>query len=471
MNTIETTQWAEEIFGKCNLGDPRRVTRLVNYAAKQAAAPGASTFGSCEGDMAASEGAYRFLRNDNVEPKDIDNGVARATVAQCLRKNVVLAIQDTTGVEVAHVPLRAQLKDEGCPTGFLVHSSLMVDGETGVPIGLINQMRWIREKERAGKETRRQRNYEEKESYRWEVASRRMVALMGDASNVITLADREADIFEFLHYHQENRLRYVVRVSHERILASGETLWSHLEKMPMLGYRQIEIGQRGPWRPAFEKNERPGRKARVATLEIRAGQMTLPQPKRSKSSSPVIVNVVYIKEIDVPEGSEPLEWRLFTSEPIDAFESVSLIIKYYGLRWLIEEFHKSWKVGCRLEERVLQSLDAVERFMAISGPIAIRLLQLQLAAYESPDGLCANLSEDELQCLSAMPIGGKPPKKGPMSNRDIYYAIAKLGGWMDTKRNGRVGWQSIWKGWARFQDRFEGWRLAKKAFQCAQTDL
>lgn len=83
MNTIETAQWAELTFGQCNLGDSRLKDRLIDYAKRQADPPGASTMESCDGDEAASEGAYRFIRNERVKPKDIDMGVFLSTRRDC----------------------------------------------------------------------------------------------------------------------------------------------------------------------------------------------------------------------------------------------------------------------------------------------------------------------------------------------------------------------------------------------------
>lgn len=477
MNNIESREWADETFGRSNLGDPRRTARLIDYARRQADDPAASTFGSCGGDVAASEGAYRFLRNDYVDPKAIDIGVNLSTAKLCKGLKLVLAIQDSTSVEVAHVPLRKELEREGCPTGFMVHSTIMVNGESGFPIGLMGQERWTRPKEIISESesvvAEKKRVYTEKESYRWETASREMVDIMGDVGNVITVCDREADIYEFLQYHQDNELRYIVRAAQDRRLAKGSRLWQAMEEMPILGYREIQIEQRGPWKPQFE-SLRPGRKARKATLAIHAGTTKLLWPKndKPKEARPVVVNVVYVREVNPPEGHVPLVWKLLTTEPVDSLEAASFVVSCYEKRWIIEEFHKSWKVGCRLEERPLQSLKAVERQMAISAPIGIRLLQFQYMAEAEPDAPCDKLlTKEEWQCLCAITNPGKALPKKPPTNSYVYYAIAKMGGWMDTKRNGRVGWQSIWKGWHRFQDKLHGWRIARSAYGGAQSDL
>jgi len=49
------------------------------------------------------------------------------------------------------------------------------------------------------------------------------------------------------------------------------------------------------------------------------------------------------------------------------------------------------------------------------------------------------------------------------SARWAFLALARLGGFTDTKRTGRPGWATIWHGWFRLQERVEGYRLAKAA--------
>lgn len=107
-------EWAESMFGGCELGDVRRVDRLVDYAARQAIAPGASTSQACEGDPAAHQGAYKLLRNKNVRPEDIDDGAFDATGEAASHYDVVLAVQDSTGVSFKH-PMAKALAAEGKP--------------------------------------------------------------------------------------------------------------------------------------------------------------------------------------------------------------------------------------------------------------------------------------------------------------------------------------------------------------------
>ncbi len=74
--------------------------------------------------------------------------------------------------------------------------------DSALPVGLIEQQRWSRATDTYGvKHQRKERPYEEKESYRWQQASERMAERLGEIQKrVITVCDREADIWHYLHY-------------------------------------------------------------------------------------------------------------------------------------------------------------------------------------------------------------------------------------------------------------------------------
>lgn len=160
--------WAEQVFGECQLGDERRLRRLVELAAMHASDPEASTAALCAGDKATKEASYRFVRIDKFDTADIDEGAYLSTAEAAHKLPVGLAIQDTTGLSFTQATAQV-LAEEGCPTGFLAHTTLLVDPARQVPIGVIDQDRWLREpkEKRAGKAARKARRYEDKESHRW----------------------------------------------------------------------------------------------------------------------------------------------------------------------------------------------------------------------------------------------------------------------------------------------------------------
>lgn len=458
--------WAAAVFEASTLPDLRLGDRLIAYAAAQAVEPAASTSAACHGDAAAQEGAYRMIENPRVEARDIEEGPFQYTADLVAQRKRVLAIQDTSSVSVLHLPLADSLKDQGSPTGFLVHSNLMVDADTGEPLGLIAQQRWTREKNRPDKAARRQIPYEERESFKWERSTREMNGRLYSTDSVINVADRESDIFELLKFYIDEDSRFVIRArTDRRVDAETERLWATLEAAPVLGNRTVIVSQRGGQVGDITQSSRASRKQRQAVTEIRSATVFLQTPSGWRGESlpdGLQVNAVLVTEPEPPEGVEPLEWLLLTREPVETLEQAQLVVRDYERRWLIEEFHKCWKTGCNLEKRPLQTLDTVERMMVILAPIAVRIMQLQALANNSVDETPCEpvLSQDQWQCLWLFAESETAFPSEPPSAKWAYYTIARLGGWSDSKRTGRVGWQTIWKGWSKLQERVIGWRGA-----------
>lgn len=457
--STDSRHWAEELFGGCDLGDPRRADRLVDYAARQANAPLASTSQACRGDLAAREGAYRLLRNPQVRPEDIDDGAFDSVAAAASEHGLLLAIQDSTGASFAH-PVAQALRSEGNPTGFFVHSTLLVAAESRTPVGLVDQQRWVREPKGDRPKGKDRRAYEEKESFKWEAAHERLRQRMPSMANVITVCDRESDVTGFLRYLVNDDERFVVRASNDRKLENLEYLWAHVESQSKLGRSAVEIEQRGGQLGGDGQEARLPRKKRTALVTIRATQVGL----RGTGGS-IKVNAVLVREEKAPKGAAALEWMLLTSEPVVTLEQALAVIGYYETRWMIEVFHKAWKSGCRMGERPFQTLDNLERMMAVTAHVAVRLLQLKVLGETSAEVSCETmLSPDEWHCLHMIAKPGTRMPKRPPSARWALQSIARLGGWYDTKKTGRIGWQTLWHGWELFQEQLKGWRLAMQTF-------
>jgi hypothetical protein len=444
----------------------RRTDRLVDYAARQALNPAGSTNEVCRGADAAAEGAYRLLENDAVRAEAIEDAVFDHAADEGADRELLLSIQDTTTLRFDH-RAREELGDiggkEACNVrGYNVHSSLWVDGCSGAVLGLIDQARWIREENRPGKGMRKKRPYEEKESYKWEAASRRVVARLRSPSNVVTVCDREADIHEFLRYQIQEQLRFVVRSSYDRRLQGTDAcLKEHMLKRPVAGYRVVQIPQRGPQRNG--NNKRAGRKKRNVRMEVRAAEVTLSPAKQSNGRHPLTVNVVYVREIRPRKATERLEWMLFTTEPISTPEQIKQVVAIYERRELVEDFHKAWKTGCKVEKRRLDTKN-LERLIVILAQIAVRLLQLRSLVDENPSSSCdIILSTAQWQCLYVLGTGKHRLPKSPPTLKWALTAIAKLGGWRDTKQTGQIGWICLWRGWQALDAHAIGWRLCQEA--------
>jgi hypothetical protein len=363
------------------------------------------------------------------------------------------------------ITLKPRNKDQGSGKGYFIHSTLAVDAATLEPLGLLDQQQWIRadKKSRPGKKTRKERAAKNKESYKWTEAFESICSRVHATSNFITVCDREADIADFLKLQIERDCRFVVRASHNRkILTAEGKLLERLSGRPVLGEHIVSIGQRGPQRGHGAQQSRKSRKARDAQVEIKTAEVhiAVPQNAQKKSAASITVNAVYVNESNPPENIDGISWVLLTTEPVSTIEQALKVVQYYSARWLIEEFHKAWKSGCKMEERRLQSLENYERVMAVTAAVAVRLLQLKSFSTTDAQSCDIMLNEDEWKCLFMHTEDGGPIPNKPPSARWAYYALAKLAGWTDSKSTGRVGWQTLWLGWERLQYLLIGWKAA-----------
>ncbi|OWE35705.1 transposase, partial [Escherichia coli] len=196
--------WDNEQSGHARLGDPRRTRRLVSLTSSLAQHAGLSIVKSSQ-STAQVEGAYRLIRNPSVSPQAIAEAGFTATVRACEAHPLLLALEDTTTINFSH---STASDDQGNTTtnpktrGLLAHSVLMYAPDSALPVGFIEQQRWSRVTDTYGvKHQRKERPCEEKESYRWQQASERMAERLGEIQKrVITVCDREAEIWHYLHY-------------------------------------------------------------------------------------------------------------------------------------------------------------------------------------------------------------------------------------------------------------------------------
>lgn len=462
----DSGQWAQAMFGGCELGDARRTKRLVDVAGRLGRQTGASLAKCCTGDTAAIQGSYRLIGNDRVQAEAIGQGGFERVAEQAQEVGLLLAVEDTSslsyGHEVAEDLGSVGTKVDARHRGYLVHSVLLLDADSERTVGLIEQRHWRREDANYGqKHARRQRAYEDKESYKWQQASERMQQRLGATmARTISVCDRESDVYEYLRHKCEQGQRFVIRAQADRALLEGDsTLFAQLQADETALYETtVNVAQRG------------GRKARQAKVGVGARSVSIKAPVRPGPQRPALtVNVVRVWELQPPAGQQALNWILLSSEPVDAIEAVRRIVRYYELRWRIEEFHKAWKSGVGIERVRLQSGPGIERMLVITAFVAIRLLQLreQMGVRVSePDAPCETpcdvaLSTEQWKVLWQVNQGTPPPAATPTA-RWACLAIARLGGFADTKRTGRPGWQALWDGWLKLEAYVEGFRIAQR---------
>ena len=175
---------------------------------------------------------------------------------------------------------------------------------------------------------------------------------------------------------------------------------------------------------------------------------------------PIAMWAVHAVEVDPPKDVEQVEWILLTSLPVAGFDEAWRILAYYEKRWLIEEYHKALKSGCRVESRQLQSKEGLERITALLSVVAVRLLQLKSAARTNP--ACPARTLVPLHWIKMLLAARKRSKlTAAMTIREFYREVAKLGGFLGRKSDGEPGWITIWRGWQKLYMFIHGAELAQ----------
>lgn len=463
MELTSPSAWAQQCFGGAQLGDARRTKRLVAFAAALAEHTGASIPAACGTNAAAVEGAYRFARNEAIDPEDIAEAgfAATAKLLKKLKPKVLLAPEDSTVLSYQHDV--EDLGDVGGPVssttqGIWAHSAILVDPETGRTLGLAAQTRWVRDPEDYGKShERRTLPYEEKESFKWQLTAEVMRQLLGTElmARVISVCDREGDVFAYLANKRTHGERFIVRAERNRNVTEQEDanhLFDVMKAAQVRGTAKVELPQRG------------GRRARTATLRLASASVELRRPHTLDAEHPktVQVNAVLAEEVSPPKGEERLSWMLLTTEPTDTLEQVETVLKFYRMRWRIEVFHKAWKTGAGVERQRMQTADNLERIAVVLAFVAMRLLQLREAFEEGADVRCDEILDKDTWTLLWVSVEQTKPPRTPPSAEWAYRALARFAGWTDSKRTGKAGWETLWNGWSRLQERYEGLQAYKR---------
>jgi len=160
---------------------------------------------------------------------------------------------------------------------------------------------------------------------------------------------------------------------------------------------------------------------------------------------------------------EDVEGILFTTVPLTAADALTHLT-WYSRRWLIEEYHKCLKTGCRMEERQLTTAEGRTALLGFLAIVAVRLLQLRTRARQQPT---ANSQQPTARALDHVPTEmvtvvatrlNLPPST--LTIRAFWQGVARFGGFIGRARDGDPGWQTLWRGWQRVQDICWGMTLA-----------
>ena len=456
--------WATLHFGQAPLGDVRRGKRLVRLAAALAENP-AMSLPKLLPDWSDLTAAYRFLSNPAVDPQAVyrphqdlvRQGAADQPVVLCLQDDTSLDFSRRTGIRGLGII------GDGGGRGLLQHGALAVTPD-GRVLGVLH-LAWHAIPRVPAGETRRQ------SQARWckhDVWADAAVAIgpWAGSGRLIHVGDSHADLFRFFQQTHALGHEVVVRAMHDRYVDDQtRRLWDKLAAAEVLGRLTVRLAAKR------DQGNRITRPAREAHLTLRAAAVEIappPHDPRTAGAAPLTMYAVYAQEEAPPAGAEAVEWMLLTSLSVDTWAQAETVLGYYRCRWIIEEWHRCQKQGCRIEQSQLDEAADLMRLAALVAVLAVRLLQWRDLAdspqADTPAALRAAVPELYVQLAAALARVPAPT----LTPRQFWQTVARRGGWLGRKHDGRPGWLVLWRGWSDLLQMVRGAELYQQISSSAR---
>lgn len=455
--------WVENELDGIDIGDQRlnrRLAHLLTAASKQPMMSINKMFHTRKEIQAC----YRFFSNDLVDEKKIIEPHRIRTIERANIHPVILSLSDTTSLNYT---TRKTLKDSGYISsnnaqGFFLHTTIAITPDR-LHLGIIGQKIWAREKEKKAR-TSRERDrllFVEKESYRWFEAyiDSCELAESCEDSQVVHITDREGDIFEIYDEYQNRKAakkklaHFIVRSNHNRTVYLEEKSTNSLYNELAASEKLAEV--------SFEVINREDNTKRRVCQSVHA--LTIQIKSRYGADQPNItcnLNAIYLREQNPPEGEKPIIWCLLTSLQINDIEALKKIIGYYLSRWEIEVFFKTYKSGCKIEEKSLRSADRLFPLFCFFLIIAWRVNYLLHVGRVFPEISCEvffERSEWKAGYIAATRI--KIPPSDPPTMQMMMSYVATLGGYLGRKNDPTPGVKAIWVGICKLTNYADAWDL------------
>lgn len=453
-HSMDPGVWAEDEFGSAKLGDARRTRRLVAIASGAAGSVGSALSSVC--GKSGAQTVSRLLDCAKTTVESVTQPHMEETRNRCAGSGRVLAIQDTTVLDFTN---RASLEGIGPVTtarssrGLLMHSVLAVN-EDRVPLGLLGLQLWAREESSRGcARDRRKRPISEKESRKWLIGLKQAQQWTVADQEVLVVGDRESDIFALFAAPRRDGVELLVRLAHNRAVVDDEYSYVRdaLIEASIVGVYEIEIPRQG------------SRPKRVAKLDIRIARVRLRAPANGKmrGADPIEVSLVWALERDAPSGCKALDWTLISTEMVDSYDLAVAMIRFYSARWVIEEFHRVLKSGCKVEQMQFDTLDRMKPAIGILAIVAWRVLRLTKEARSDPDSEASSVANaEEVEVLSRWLQAKGDRSYIIQTAKEFTIALARLGGFQGRKSDGMPGTKTIWQGLRNLEILVLGYRLA-----------
>ena len=459
---LDAGSWAGNEFGGAPLGDARLSARLVESAHHMAQCPMRAITGATNGARAVVKGHYRLIDQPADSAVTVEHILAphrERTLQRMQSESTVLCVQDTTSLSFTR---RGQTQGLGVigsnqtgalARGLRLHTTLAVSTE-GLPLGVLRagfDAPPPPDPEATGPKAR-----EDKKSFRWVEGLRdcAQAARRLPRTRVVCTMDREADFLDLFVEQREHapQVELLVRAKVNRILghectAEGDKavrrLFDEVRNAPARGTCTVEVSRQSARVKASKQAPKKKRPARRAETTLRYQPVALPCP----GATPVALWMVHAREEHPPANTEPLEWFLLTTVPVNSTHDATRILVWYTLRWRIEDYFRILKSGCKVEELQHHRAERLERAIAIKMVVGWRIQLMTRLGREVPE-LPAEVLFSDLELRVLATFARSRNLAVPQHLGQAVELLARLGGWMGRKRD-PPGAQLLWHGYTQ----------------------
>jgi hypothetical protein len=310
-------------------------------------------------------------------------------------QSTVLCIQDGTDLNYNHLDQCQGLgilskNQTGAKTrGLHLHSTYVISTE-GLPLGLL-KAQFSAPTPKTEPEARPAASIpiEEKKTFAWINGLRDCVEVSKQIPNThqVCVLDREADFFElFDEQRKTEKVDLLVRSRHDRTIDDeGHHLFESVRNSPVCAEMEINVPRQSARAKKSKQQAKRGHVQRTAQVSLRYLEIELQPGAHQKDKKPIKLRVVHVQETTELEDDDPVEWFLLTTCDVSSPEQAMQILRWYCLRWRIEDWHRVLKSGCNIEKLQHKTAERLKRTIAINLVIAWRIMLLTLLGRQCPE--------------------------------------------------------------------------------------
>jgi len=366
--------------------------------------------------MADLMSLYRFVDNDKASLCQLRNIRSEVVLESISAEDELLVVHDVSQLDYSRQNARSdrRLIGDHRGQGYEYFPCVAVESRTGRVVGVIHDT--VVNKDGPDDRDVMDYNYEplfanfsrqEKKRLRENHRHQMAVHVHGlskrlNGRPVVHVADREFDDIFILDRCVDHQTHFVIRSSASRNVQTPNQDWippqalaakqtGHgveegwvcvslerlIDHVPLQPYKVLPLDSRSRVTDASSAT-------RFASLSIGTCPLRLYRnAKRNKRyfrpPRPVDVSLVIVRELDAPNGEDPLCWVLLTSLPIHTFEQMAHVGRIYELRWKIEDFFRLLKSGYHIESCRMDGADKIARLLVALTLASMVVLNLKAA--------------------------------------------------------------------------------------------